>query len=272
MPSLLPPRWNDELVIQRSAHSLHSEPLLWSLCSFLVNTKCKILCTVHCRKGALVRGCLRQFRHFVMHLIWNCWGMKLSHYHSQSQIKNSIWPSTTATEDYKRVKSPKTLANIHCLMQRMKQWLHLGMNIWHAPIFPDATLELTGTFSAFLNEFGLWALAGRSEVRTRARRGFIRDCWGEEEAGGQRSLFLFQLDRIGTQALGEETFWAVTAREGVIKPVSEREKRYFEDWHTLSRRSVKQLDDWVPAHNPITALQIQSSSVALWEDTLLYQI
>lgn len=37
----------------------------------------------------------------------------------------------------------------------MKQQLeHPGMNILHAPIFPDAT-QLTGDFSAFQNEFGL---------------------------------------------------------------------------------------------------------------------
>lgn len=48
-------------------------------------------------------------------------------------------------------------------------------------------------------------------MRTRTKRGFFRDWCGVEAgmegegSGGQPSLFLFQLDRIGTLAQGEET-------------------------------------------------------------------
>lgn len=60
-------------------------------------------------------------------------------------------------------------------------------------------------------------------MRTRTKRGFFRD-WcgveagmgrggGEQENEGQRPLFLFQLDRIGTPAREEEML-QILSRDG----------------------------------------------------------
>lgn len=181
------------------------------------------------------------------------------------------------------------------------------MNILHAPIFPDATLELTGTFLPFKMslDYELWQVAQRWGPGPRGDFLEIGVGWEqgsrEWEARDSGLCSCFSLIGLGLwprERRYNKQNWAVMAGEGM-----ERKKRNYNshmewvqklphflstcfslntfDWQPLLTHQeewmrwlcshVEQLwllDDWVPAHNPITVLQIQSSFVALCKDTL----
>lgn len=143
-------------------------------------------------------------------------------------------------------------------------------------------------------DYELWQVAQRWAEGPRGD--FIGAGMKAVGSEGQLSLFLFQLDRIGTGPEREETrSWAQAAGTGLIKPVTAGEASQLTydgkshtlfttallsspplesvDWHCRRSRKrqlcahAKRLDVWTPPHNSITVSEIQSSFGALCEDT-----